>query len=123
MKEILNRYATTTCEVAKIQNNSGNMISVEPDFKVWAVAEVRYCFRTSKKINKVDQFQFNKLSHNCAGWSLYGAIGDEDLYFGDADDQNEEGRGMYNRKPNSSTDKSKVVRIKSLSWKEVRTSP
>ena len=58
------------------------------------------------------------MSHNCAGWSLYGAIGDEDLYFGD--DQNEEGRGMYNRKPNRSSDKSNVVRIKSLSWKEVK---
>ena len=27
--------------MAKVQNNSGNLISVEPDFMVWSVAEVR----------------------------------------------------------------------------------
>ena len=35
------RYGTTTCEVAVMQNNSGAVIAVEPDHKVWAAAEVR----------------------------------------------------------------------------------
>ena len=57
------------------------------------------------------------MSHNCAGWSLYGALGDEDLYFGEY--QNEGDLG-YNRKPSRGSDKSSMVRIKSISWMEVR---
>ena len=34
------RYGTTTCAVADIQNNSGALIAVEPDPKVWAIQEV-----------------------------------------------------------------------------------
>ena len=34
------RYASTTCEVAVMQNNSGALIAVEPDHRVWAAAEV-----------------------------------------------------------------------------------
>ena len=37
------RYATTTCEVAVMQNNSGAVIAVEPDHRVWAAAEVSSC--------------------------------------------------------------------------------
>ena len=103
----MDRYGTTTCEVAKMQNNSGNLISVEPDFTVWAVAEVRSCYSMySWYITQCVHFQFNKLSHNCAGWSVYGAIGDEDLYFSQpGDDQPKDVNGvhnkMYNRKPSS----------------------
>ena len=39
--EVGSRYGTTTCEVAVRQNNSGKLISVEPDHRVWAAAEVR----------------------------------------------------------------------------------
>ena len=35
------RYGTTTCLVAAMQNNSGNILAVEPDHVVWAAAEVR----------------------------------------------------------------------------------
>ena len=34
------RYGTTTCEIAKMQNNSGALTAVEPDPKVWAIQEV-----------------------------------------------------------------------------------
>ena len=34
------RYGTTTCAVAARQNNSGALIAVEPDPKVWAIQEV-----------------------------------------------------------------------------------
>ena len=37
----LHRYGTTTCAVAAMQNNSGNILAVEPDHVVWAAAEVR----------------------------------------------------------------------------------
>ena len=39
--EVGSRYGTTTCEVAVRQNNSGKLIAVEPDHRVWAVAEVK----------------------------------------------------------------------------------
>ena len=39
--EVGSRYGTTTCEVAVRQNNSGKLIAVEPDHRVWAAAEVR----------------------------------------------------------------------------------
>ena len=38
--EVGSRYGTTTCEVAVRQNNSGRLIAVEPDHRVWAAAEV-----------------------------------------------------------------------------------
>ena len=38
--EIGSRYGTTTCEVAVRQNNSANLVAVEPDHTVWAAAEV-----------------------------------------------------------------------------------
>ena len=34
------RYGTTTCAIASVQNNSGALIAVEPDPKVWAIQEV-----------------------------------------------------------------------------------
>ena len=39
--EIGSRYGSTTCEVAVRQNNSGRLIAVEPDHRVWAAAEVK----------------------------------------------------------------------------------
>ena len=33
------RYGTTTCAVAAAQNNSGLVVSVEPDPRVWWVGE------------------------------------------------------------------------------------
>ena len=39
--EVGSRYGTTSCEVAVMQNNSGNLVAVEPDHRVWAAAEVR----------------------------------------------------------------------------------
>ena len=39
--EVGSRYGSTSCEVAVRQNNSGNLITVEPDHRVWAAAEVR----------------------------------------------------------------------------------
>ena len=59
--EVGGRYGTTTCSVATKQNNSGALIVVEPDPKVWAIHE------------------FNKLTHNCASWSVFGVLGDKDM--------------------------------------------
>ena len=36
------RYGTTTCAIAAKQNNSGALIAVEPDSRVWAIQEVRH---------------------------------------------------------------------------------
>ena len=49
--EVGSRYATTTCEVAVRQNNSGKLIAVEPDHRVWAAAEVR--LRTKKSPHRL----------------------------------------------------------------------
>ena len=38
--EVGGRYGTTTCALAVQQNNSGALIVVEPDSKVWAIHEV-----------------------------------------------------------------------------------
>ena len=38
--EIGSRYGSTTCEVAVRQKNSGRVVAVEPDHRVWAAAEV-----------------------------------------------------------------------------------
>ena len=38
--EVGSRFGTTSCEVAVMQNNSGNLVAVEPDHIVWAMAEV-----------------------------------------------------------------------------------
>ena len=43
------RYASTTCEVAVMQNNSGAVIAVEPDHRVWAAAEVSQLLFTFRK--------------------------------------------------------------------------
>jgi len=59
--ELGGRYGSTTCMVAEKQNNSGALIVVEPDPKVWAIHE------------------FNKLTHNCASWSVFGVLGKEDV--------------------------------------------
>ena len=59
--EIGGRYGTTSCMVAAQQNNSGALIVVEPDPKVWAIHE------------------FNKLTHNCASFSFFGVLGDKDM--------------------------------------------
>lgn len=58
--ELGGRYGSTTCSLAEKQNNSGALIVVEPDPKVWAIHE------------------FNKLTHNCASWSVFGVLGGED---------------------------------------------
>jgi len=70
--EIGSRYASTTCEVAVMQNNSGAVIAVEPDHRVWAAAE------------------FNKLSHNCCGWSVFGVVGEKDVQMEVTDEDDEE---------------------------------
>lgn len=59
--EVGGRYGSTTCAVAVEQNNSGALIVVEPDTSVWAIHE------------------FNKLTHNCASWTIFGVLGGEDL--------------------------------------------
>ena len=59
--ELGGRYGSTTCAVAVEQNNSGALIVVEPDPSVWAIHE------------------FNKLTHNCASWSVFGVLGGEDM--------------------------------------------
>ena len=55
------RYGTTSCAIASLQNNSGSLIVVEPDPRVWAIHE------------------FNKLAHNCASYSVFGVLAKEDV--------------------------------------------
>ena len=61
--ELGGRYATTSCAIAATLGNSGRLVVVEPDPSVWAVHE------------------FNKISHNCKSFSVFGALGDEGTYF------------------------------------------
>merc|ERR1712151_998806 len=35
--ELGGRYGTTTCEIAARQRNSGRLVTVEPDSKVWKI--------------------------------------------------------------------------------------
>ena len=74
--EIGARYGTTSCQVAAAQNNSGRLISVEPDPVVWVAAE------------------FNKLTHNCAGYSLLGVLGGRDVWV----EEGSAGLRGYNRR-------------------------
>ena len=45
------RYGTTTCAVAVRQNNSGALIAVEPDPKVWAIQEVGMRYKMNNLLN------------------------------------------------------------------------
>ena len=55
------RYGTTSCAIAHQLNNSGRLISVEPDHRVW---------------NILDQ---NSIDHRCSFWLLRGTISDKPL--------------------------------------------
>jgi FkbM family methyltransferase len=56
------RFGTTSCEIAKQQNNSGNLIVVEPDLNVW------------------DFLEENLNSHSCNARMLRGAVSSTDLH-------------------------------------------
>jgi len=51
------RYGTTTCEIASIQGNSGKLVTVEPDAKVWGA------------------LKHNTATHNCDFHLLQGVLG------------------------------------------------
>eukprot|EP01033_Poteriospumella_lacustris_P007661 gene7661-5508_t len=53
------RFGTTSCVIAQQLENSGNMLTVEPDHRVW------------------DQLEENRASHKCSFWLLRGVIGTE----------------------------------------------
>jgi hypothetical protein len=50
------RFGTTTCFLAAKQNNSGMLVSVEPDSSVWPALER------------------NRAGHNCASWVVHGIV-------------------------------------------------
>lgn len=52
------RYGTASCEVSKLQNNSGTVVSVDPDISVWPALEL------------------NRYTHKCGGWLVRGVISD-----------------------------------------------
>jgi len=56
------RFGTTSCEIAKQQNNSGNLIVVEPDLNVW------------------DFLEENLRAHSCNARMLRGALSSTDLH-------------------------------------------
>ncbi|CAK0832837.1 unnamed protein product [Prorocentrum cordatum] len=56
------RFGTTSCEIARKLNNSGNVVVVEPDLNVWDVLES------------------NLKSHNCNAHLLRGAVSSVDLH-------------------------------------------
>ena len=71
-------YGTTTCAIAVQQNNSGALIAVEPDPSVWAIQEVGGIKANLFLFTNLINDQFNKLTHNCASWSVLGVVGEED---------------------------------------------
>lgn len=94
------RYAFTTCHLARAQNNSGKLVSVEPDPRVWTVHSV------------------NMYTHNCAGSTLYGVVSEQDLNVVFST----EGGGDYNRHRGYNTYTSESgdgVRIGHLTWDQV----
>ena len=93
--ELGGRYGSTTCAVAVEQNNSGALIVVEPDPSVWAIHE------------------FNKLTHNCASWSLFGVLGGEDMMV-----LTDTESGGYNTR--TSSDKGALgVRVQHFTWDQM----
>mmetsp|Transcript_1744 Transcript_1744/g.4915 ORF Transcript_1744/g.4915 Transcript_1744/m.4915 type:complete len:353 (-) Transcript_1744:94-1152(-) len=56
------RFGTTSCEIARKLNNSGNVVVVEPDLNVWDVLEA------------------NLKSHECNAHLLRGAVSSVDLH-------------------------------------------
>jgi FkbM family methyltransferase len=56
------RFGTTSCEIARKLNNSGNVVVVEPDLNVWDVLEA------------------NLKSHQCNAHLLRGAVSSVDLH-------------------------------------------
>lgn len=91
--ELGGRYGSTTCSLAEKQNNSGALIVVEPDPKVWAIHE------------------FNKLTHNCASWSVFGVLGGEDAKV-------LEDTERYNTQTSGDTD-AKGVMVRHYTWDQV----
>ena len=59
--EVGARYGTTSCAVAEIQGNSGNLITVEADPSVWNI------------------LQHNLETHSCYGHMVLGVMGEKDL--------------------------------------------
>ena len=108
--EVGSRYGTTSCEVAAAQNNSGALISVEPDHVVWAAAE------------------FNKMSHNCRGYSVLGALGEKDVWvegYRDEEEMGEQERKSYHKKAmrdGSGGGGGDMVRIRHFTWDYVEQS-
>ena len=93
--ELGGRYGSTTCAVAVEQNNSGALIVVEPDPSVWAIHE------------------FNKLTHNCASWSVFGVLGGEDMMV-----LTDTESGGYNTR--TSSDKGALgVRVQHFTWDQM----
>ena len=107
--EVGSRYGTTSCEVAAAQNNSGALISVEPDHVVWAAAE------------------FNKMSHNCRGYSVLGALGEQDVWmegYRDEEEMGEKERKSYNKRARTDAGEEggDMVRIRHFTWDYVEQS-
>ncbi len=100
--EVGARYGTTSCELAAAMNNTGALISVEPDHVVWAAAE------------------FNKMSHNCRGYSVLGVLGDEDVWmegYKDEEQMGEAERKSYNKMTKKDgMEHAEMVRIKHYTW-------
>ena len=81
-------------------NNSGALISVEPDHVVWAAAE------------------FNKMSHNCRGYSVLGVLGEKDVWmegYKDEEEMGEDEKKSYNKRTKKNEDR-EMVRIRHFTW-------
>lgn len=101
--ELGGRYGSTTCAVAVEQKNSGALIVVEPDPSVWSIHE------------------FNKQTHNCASWSVFGVLGSEDMMVLELSEANEWLPGFtYNTKTSADTG-ANGVRVKHITWEQVET--
>jgi hypothetical protein len=50
------RYGTTSCFIASLQNNSGRMVSIDPDARTWLA------------------YELNRQSHHCLSWFVRGTV-------------------------------------------------
>jgi len=59
--EIGSRYGAVSCALSEVMGNNGKLVTVEADPDVWAM------------------HQYNKLSHSCSSYSVFGVLGEDDL--------------------------------------------
>merc|ERR1712013_737423 len=91
--EIGSRYGAVSCALSEVMGNNGKLVTVEADPDVWAM------------------HQYNKLSHSCTSYSVFGVLGEEDMTVL----RDTQGYG----KRTSAGDDAEGVTVKHFTWDEV----